>query len=68
MWVSNLIHEIGFEYHKFVHLCCDNLSALYMSISHVFHARIKHIELDYQYVGEKVADGIVQSRFNLYIW
>jgi len=38
-------------------LYCDNISALHMTINPVFHARIKHIELDYHFVRERVALG-----------
>lgn len=40
-------------------LLCDNLSALYMM---VFHARSKHIEIDYHYLRERVALGLLQTR------
>ena len=38
-------------------LYCDNLSATYTASNPVFHARTKHIELDYHFVREKVALG-----------
>lgn len=41
----------------------DNLSALYMIVNPVFHGRIKHIELDYHYVRERVALGALETRF-----
>ncbi|XP_028109674.1 uncharacterized protein LOC114308301 [Camellia sinensis] len=36
-------------------LWCDNLSAIAMSNNPVFHARTKHIEVDYHFVRERVA-------------
>lgn len=43
-------------------LYCDNLSALYMTINPVFHARSKHIELDYHFVREHVALGLLVTK------
>ncbi|XP_028118057.1 uncharacterized protein LOC114315643 [Camellia sinensis] len=36
-------------------LWCDNLSAIALAHNPVFHARTKHIEVDYHFVREKVA-------------
>lgn len=35
-------------------LWCDNLSAISLAFNPVFHARTKHIEVDYHFVREKV--------------
>ena len=44
-------------------LFCDNKSALYMTINPVFHARSKHIEIDYHFVREKVAIRALITRY-----
>lgn len=38
-------------------LFADNVSALFLTVNPVFHARSKHIALDYHYVRERVAQG-----------
>ncbi|PRQ35279.1 putative RNA-directed DNA polymerase [Rosa chinensis] len=56
-WLGYLLYELGARIQFPILLHCDNLSATYMASNPVFHARTKHIELDYHYVREKVALG-----------
>ena len=56
-WLGYLLYELGARVQFPILLHCDNLSATYMASNPVFHARTKHIELDYHYVREKVALG-----------
>ncbi|CAM8918414.1 unnamed protein product [Rhodiola kirilowii] len=62
-WIALLLSELGANIQYPILLYCDNLSATYMASNPVFHARTKHIELDYHFVREKVALGSHLVRF-----
>lgn len=44
-------------------MLCDNLSATYLTANPVFHARTKHIEVNFHFVREKVAMGALDVWF-----
>ncbi|GJU48221.1 putative RNA-directed DNA polymerase [Tanacetum coccineum] len=56
-WLQALLHELGIRSSSTPILWCDNLGATYLSANPIFHARIKHVEIDYHFVREKVAQG-----------
>jgi histone deacetylase 1/2 len=63
MWVQILLKEIGIHALKYGKIWCDNLGAKYPSSNPVFHARTKHIEVDYHFVRERVTRGLLQIDF-----
>ncbi|GJZ83974.1 putative RNA-directed DNA polymerase [Tanacetum coccineum] len=56
-WLQALLNELGIHSSSTPILWCDNLGATYMSANSIFHARTKHVEIDYHFFREKVAQG-----------
>jgi len=63
MWVQKLLTELKIDHPPAARLWCDNLGAKYLSANPVFHARTKHIEIDYHFVRERVAQKLLDIRF-----
>ena len=53
-WIGKLLTDIGYISPTIPQLWCDNLSAISLAKNPLFHARTKHVELDYHYIREKV--------------
>jgi hypothetical protein len=63
MWIQMLLQELGVSHPSTTSLWCDNLGATYLSVNPVFHARRKHIKVDYHFVRERVARKQLEIRF-----
>lgn len=63
VWVQKLLTELGIRLKELPCLWCDNLGATYLSANPVFHARAKHIEIDFHFVRERVARRQLEVRF-----
>jgi histone deacetylase 1/2 len=63
IWVEALLKELGVRLKVPPCLWCDNLGATYLSANPVFHARAKHIEIDFHFVRERVARRQLNIRF-----
>jgi len=63
MWVQTLLRELGVKSPKAAQLWCDNIGATYLSANPVLHARTKHTEVDFHFVRERVAQGLLDVRF-----
>lgn len=63
VWIAHLFSDIRLPLHRHIALYCDNLSTTYMASNPVFHARTKHIKLDYHFIHERVVSGSHIVRF-----
>ena len=62
MWIQRLLKEIGVSQPRVAVLWCNNIGATYLSVNPVFHGRTKHVEVDYHFVRERVADRTLDIR------
>ncbi|PKI48919.1 hypothetical protein CRG98_030695 [Punica granatum] len=63
IWLQSLLQELGFSQSRAPTLWCDNISAIYLTANPVFHARTKHIEIDYHFVRERFMRGQLHIQF-----
>jgi histone deacetylase 1/2 len=63
MWIQKLLAELKIQHSKVARLWCDNIGATYLSQNPVFHARTKHIEIDFHFVRERVAQKLLDICF-----
>ncbi|XP_021812820.1 uncharacterized protein LOC110755840 [Prunus avium] len=62
-WFRYLFRELGVPLHTPPCVFVDNISALHMAANPIFHARTLHIEIDYHFVSELLAHGVLCSRY-----
>ncbi|KAM0992752.1 hypothetical protein ACFX2A_008619 [Malus domestica] len=55
--------DLGLHLPQVPSLWCDNLSAISLASNPVFHARTKHIELDYHYIRELVLANLLKVQY-----
>ena len=62
-WIRQVLKDIGIYLSFALKLWCDNVSALAIASNPVFHARTKHVEVDFHFVREKVLRKDLQVRY-----
>lgn len=63
LWLKSLLNELGIHVKMRSVLWCDNVGATYLTANPVFHARTKHVEIDFHFVREQVRNGFLQVQF-----
>ncbi|CAN6572790.1 unnamed protein product [Malus baccata var. baccata] len=53
-WISKLLDDIGYSLPCNPQLWCDNISDISLAKNPIFHARTKHVKINYHYIREKV--------------
>ena len=60
---KNLLMELSFREPRPMHMHCDNQSAIYIVLNHVFHERTIHIEIDSHFVRDAWTKKVVTFQF-----
>jgi hypothetical protein len=63
MWVQSLLKELGIKSPPTAKLWCDNMGAKYLTSNPIFHSRMKHVEIDYHFVRERVSQGLLEIAY-----
>ena len=55
-WLRSLLRDLHIPLCKMPIIWCDNISAISLASNPIYHARTKHLEVDYHYIREKVVN------------
>lgn len=58
-WICHVLRELGIPQPVTPELYCDNLSSVHLTANPAYHKRSKHFEIDWHYVRERVALGVL---------
>jgi hypothetical protein len=56
-WIRNLLMELGFDPKGPTKLLCDNSAAVILSSDQLFHKCVKHLDVWYHWIRERVENG-----------
>lgn len=59
MWIHHLLREVGLKHYMPANLWSDNQTALHIASNPVYHERTKHIEVDCQFIREKIKENLI---------
>jgi hypothetical protein len=52
-WIHMLLNELHISFPTVLITLCDNSGVLVLASNHMFHARIKYIEIDFHFIHKK---------------
>lgn len=62
-WIHQLLLDLGVSSTLPHVICCDSQSAIALASNPVFHARTKHVEVDYHFIREKVLSKLISVQY-----
>ena len=62
-WLKSFVSEIRGGGEKPLTILCDNQGAIALAKDNKFHARTKHIDLQYHFIREAVEDGKITVKY-----
>jgi hypothetical protein len=63
LWIQAFLNELSISLSSPPKLWCDNIGLTYMSVNPIFHAHTKHVEIDFHFVRDCVADKSLEILF-----
>ena len=63
IWLRSFMKEIRGGEEKLLTISCNNQGAIALAKDNKSHARMKHINLQYQFICEAVEDGKIQVKY-----
>ncbi|KAM1382347.1 hypothetical protein ACFX2F_034822 [Malus domestica] len=60
IWIQSLLRELGVSLPATPVVSCDNIGAMFYCANPVLHSRMKHIDIDFQFVRDRVTRGLLQ--------
>ena len=63
IWLRSFMKEIQGGEEKTLTISCNNQGAIALAKDNKFHARTKHIDLQYHFIHEAVKDGKIQVKY-----
>ncbi|MCO5571350.1 hypothetical protein L7F22_025088 [Adiantum nelumboides] len=62
-WLDLLLGYLGIQVQRSVVIHCDNLSSIQLAQNPLFHAKTKHIKVQYHFIKERVLDDSIDLTF-----
>ncbi|KAJ1698879.1 hypothetical protein LUZ63_007391 [Rhynchospora breviuscula] len=63
IWVQLILQELQYQPSQPPVLWCDNIGATFLASNHMFHARTKHVEIDFHFIRERVQSNQLTVKF-----
>lgn len=62
-WIEAVLDELGIKVERPSTVWCDNVAANYLIKNSIYHAKTKHVAINYHFVREQVATRQLQAKF-----